>query len=199
MRSFCVQNFFDKEGGRNIFEILKKKSPSTDENISFQSWLKIDKIVENQIFFQDKSSVKIIKVLPINFKLKSELEQTAILNSYELFLKNLNSKIQIIVLSKKTDVSQHLNEILKNTKENPQIYEMSQDYIQLVKQLISAKGTITKEFYLMIPVTNNVENEIEKVKEYLEYCGNAIEICKKEQVLELLKNYTNKRVMNLVG
>jgi len=199
LRSFCVQNFFDKEGGRNIFEILKKKSPSTDENISFQSWLKIDKIVENQIFFQDKSSVKIIKVLPINFKLKSELEQTAILNSYELFLKNLNSKIQIIVLSKKTDVSQHLNEILKNTKENPQIYEMSQDYIQLVKQLISAKGTITKEFYLMIPVTNNVENEIEKVKEYLEYCGNAIEICKKEQVLELLKNYTNKRVMNLVG
>lgn len=123
----------------------------------------------------------------------------SILNSYELFLKNLNSKIQIIVISRKTDVSQHLNEILKNTKENSQIYEMSQEYIQLVKQLINTKGTITKEFYIILPVTNNVENEIDKIIELLSHCGNLVERCSKNEIIDLLKNYTNKRVMNLVG
>lgn len=123
----------------------------------------------------------------------------SILNSYELFLKNLNSEIQIIVISKKTDVSQHLNEILKNTNENSPIYEMSQEYIQLVKQLINAKGTITKEFYIVLPVTDNVENEIDKITELLSHCGNLVERCSKKSIIELLKNYTNKRILNLVG
>ena len=166
--------------------------------MSFQNWLKIDKIVQDEIFFQDKSSVKILKVLPINFKLKSEQEQIAILDSYKLFLKNLNSKIQIIILSKKADVSQHLNEVLKNTKENSPIYEMSEDYIQLVKQLINVKGIITKEFYIVLPVTQNIQNEIEKITEYLGHCGNFVEFCKKEQILEILSNFTNKRLLNLV-
>ena len=123
----------------------------------------------------------------------------SILNSYELFLKNLNSKIQIIVISKKTDVSQHLNEILKNTKEDSQIYEMSQEYIQLVKQLIQSKGTITKEFYIVLPTNDNVENEIDKIVELLSHCGNLVERCCNKEIIDLLKNYTNKRMMNLVG
>lgn len=116
-----------------------------------------------------------------------------------MFLKNLNSKIQIIVISKKTDVSQHLNQILKNTNENSPIYEMSQDYIQLVNQIIHAKGTITKEFFIILPVTDNIENEIDKMTEYLYRCGNLVEQCTKKQIIELLKNFTNKRIMNLVG
>lgn len=125
------------------------------------------------------------------------MEQIAILNSYELFLKNLNSKIQIVVLSKKTDVSQHLDEIRKNTKENSPIYEMSEDYIHLIQDLIQAKNTISKEFYLIIPVNHNVENEIDKMTEYLERCGNEVQKCTKEQSLNLLKNFINKRLLNI--
>lgn len=76
---------------------------------------------------------------------------------------------------------------------------MSQDYIQLVNQLIHVKGTITKEFFIILPVTDNVENEIDKMTEYLSHCGNLVERCNKKQIIEVLKNFTNKRIMNLVG
>ena len=134
--------------------------------------------------------------MPINFNLKSSLEQNAILNSYKLFLKSLNSEIQIIVSSKKTDVSKHLDEILKNTKENPIIYEMSKDYIELVNSIIEQKGTITKEFYIVIKSSSNVQNEILKITERLTACGNFVEECSKEQVISLLRNFLNKRLMN---
>lgn len=76
---------------------------------------------------------------------------------------------------------------------------MRDDYIQLVKQIISEKGTITKEFYLIIPVNDNVENEILKIREYLNQCGNNVEICNKEEIINLLKNFVNKRLLNQSG
>lgn len=167
------------------------------KEISFQEWLQIETIERDSIILCDKSIVKILKISPINFKLKSKLEQEAILNSYRLFLKNLDSKIQLIVLSKKTDVSQHILEIRKNTKENSPIYEMSEDYIQLVQKMISQKNTISREFFIIIPINPQKENEIEKIIEYLEYCGNMVEICQTKQIIGLLKNYTNRRLMNL--
>lgn len=175
---------------------LLKKEKNPKEN-SFQDWLQIEKIENNSILFRDNRVIKILKVSPINFKLKSKLEQEAILNSYKLFLRNLNSKIQIVVLSKKTDISQHIQEIQKNTNENSPIYEMGEDYIRLIKKIISQKNTISKEFFAIVEINLKIENEIEKIKEYLEYCGNEVEICDKEQIINVLKNFTNKRLMSL--
>ena len=44
-------------------------------------------------------------MIPINFSLKSELEKDAILNSYKLFLKTFNVDLQILIQSKKEDLS----------------------------------------------------------------------------------------------
>ena len=175
------------------------KNVDKEETESFQKWLNIKEITKNRIKLNNKQEIVILKVLPINFNLKSKLEQNAILNSYKLFLKNLNSEIQIIVSSKKTDVSKHLDEILKNTKENPLIYEMSRDYIELVNNIIEQKGTITKEFYIVIKSSNNLQNEILKITENLTTCGNFVEECSKEEVVSLLKNFLNKRLVNMTS
>ena len=101
--------------------IFKKFQRTTEEEINtFQKWLKIKEIKNNSIYMKNGNIIRILKVLPINFNLKSQLEQKAILNSYKLFLKNLNSKIQIIISNRKTDVSGHFDEIIKNTNENSQ-------------------------------------------------------------------------------
>lgn len=185
----------------NIKNLNKKlnKNVNKEEKESFQSWLKIKEIIGNTVKLNTGQNIAILKVLPINFNLKSQLEQKSILNSYKLFLKNLNSETQIIISSKKTDVSKHLDEILKNTKENPKIHEMSKDYIQLVNNIIEQKGTITKEFYIVIKESNNLQNDILKIREYLANCGNHVEECSKEEVLSLLKNFLNKRLMNIAS
>ena len=96
-------------------------------------------------------------------------------------------------------MSQHLDEIRRNTKENPQIIEMSEDYTYLIQNLVQSKKTVTKEFYLIVPVNKNIENEIEKITEYLERCGNEVQKCTREQSLNLLKNFTNKRILSLAN
>ena len=173
-----------------------KSNVKVNEKISFQDWINIKNINKNIITLNNNTKVVLLKVLPINFNLKSKLEQKAILNSYKLFLKNLNSKIQIIISSRKTDVSAHIDEIIKNTNENPLIKEMSKDYIELINQIIEQKGTITKEFYIVMPYSSNIENEIVIISENLSLCGNYIEECSKDEVTFLLKNFLNKRLIN---
>lgn len=59
-------------------------------NFSTQNWLNIETIFENGIIkTKDNKYIKIIKIKPINFNLKSDLEKEAILNSYKIFFKNI--------------------------------------------------------------------------------------------------------------
>ena len=51
------------------------------EKIYTQEWIPIDKIFDNGIIkLKNKNYIKIIKINPINFSLKSNLEKEAILN-----------------------------------------------------------------------------------------------------------------------
>lgn len=187
-------NFFQK----NFIKLNKIKNENVKQiEESFQEWLNIKAIDENKIILNSGETITVLKVLPINFKLKSQLEQNAILNSYKLFLKNLNSEIQILVSSKKTDVSNHLDKILKNTKENSPIYEMSKDYIDLINNIIEQKGTISKEFYIIMRCSENTQNDILKITEHLITCGNDVQECSNEQIIALLSNFLNKRLMNI--
>ena len=180
-----------------IFIFKLKNKSNQNEKLSFQQWLGLQDIQDGKIKLDNKE-LAVLKVSPTNFKLKSQLEQKAILSQYKLFLKNISSKIQIVVSSKKTDVSSHISEIQRFAKDNPQLYEMSQDYINLIYQIVSEKGATTKDFYIIIENDNNAENEIMKAKEYLSGCGNEVDKCTKEEIFYLIKNYTNKRLENLV-
>ena len=58
----------------------------------------------------------ILKIKPINYNLKSNLEKESILNSYKLFLKSFNFNIQIIIKSQKQDLSNHIIKIINSQK-----------------------------------------------------------------------------------
>ncbi len=74
------------------------------KNKSVQEWLPFQKVLDNGIIkLKDNTYIKIIKIKPINFNLKSELEKEAILNSYKLFLKTCNFNFQILIQSNKED------------------------------------------------------------------------------------------------
>lgn len=89
-----------------------------------QKWLPFEKILENGIIkLKDSSYIKILKVNPINYNLKSELEKQAILNSYKNFFKGFNSNIQLIIQSKKED----LNQNYKILKDNNNFRELKEN------------------------------------------------------------------------
>ena len=106
-------------------------------NRTVQEWLPFEKILNNGIIqLKDKTYIKIIKISPINFNLKSELEQEAILNSYKIFLKTCNFNFQILIQSNKEDISKNIQNINDNLiYEKKFIQEISKKYIQYLKNL----------------------------------------------------------------
>ena len=84
---------------------------------SIQKWIPIEKILEKGIIKLKKNKyIKILKVNPINFNLKTQMEKESILNSYKIFLKTCNFDIQILIQSKKEDLTNHIEKIKINSQ-----------------------------------------------------------------------------------
>lgn len=149
--------------------------------------------------------VKIIKVIPINFNLKSDLEKDSILNSYKIFLKTCNFDIQIIIQSNKEDLSQHISQIKNKCKlESNEIINISENYITYIENLNSKKSSSSKNYFILIkksPIVKENENiiiselneQFYKIKECLARCGNSVfEISKRESIIDILSSFFNK-------
>ena len=69
---------------------------------SVQDWLPFEEILERGILkLKNNTYVKILRVFPINYHLKSYLEKEEILISYRIFLQTCDFDLQILIQSKK--------------------------------------------------------------------------------------------------
>ncbi len=166
-------------------------------------------ILPNGVIKTNDKYIKILKIIPINFNLKSEMEKMSILNSYKIFLKTINSDIQIIIQSKKEDLSKHISSVeFQKNNENNKIKSISQNYIDYIKELNKRKKSSTKNFYIIIK-SNKYNNEINnyesiannellenylKIKDCLSRCGNSvIELNNKKEIIEILFSFLNSQ------
>ena len=93
MTLLALTEYHKREGGKKI-KISKENSA--------QNIIPIEEIKEKGIIkLKNEEYIKIIKIIPINYELKSELEKKTILNSYKIFLKTCNFNMQILIQSKK--------------------------------------------------------------------------------------------------
>ena len=178
---------------------------------SVQEWLPFEKILNNGIIkLKNLNYIKILEIIPINFNLKSELEKEAILNSYKIFLKTCNFNFQILIQSKKEDLTNHISKInSQKNKENKKIKIISENYINYIKNLNLNKKSSNKNFYIILK--NNIEeNKTEniiieelndkyfKIKECLARCGNIVrDISEKEKIENILESFINKRLFSI--
>lgn len=177
-----------------------------EKNINTQDWLPIDKIYNNGIVkLKNKKYIKIIKINPINFNLKSNLEKEAILNSYKIFLKTCNFDIQILIQSKKEDLTNHIEKIKINSQNenNKFINNYLNYYINYIKEKNNLNKSASKNFYLIIKnkTENNEENIIQelnekyfKIKDNLLRCGNLIFECDKNEIKKILFSFFNTKI-----
>lgn len=182
-----------------------------DKKISLQDWLPFEKILDYGIVcLKDNSFAKIIKVVPINYNLKSDLEKEAILNSYKTFFKTCNFDFQILIQSNKEDLSKHILKIQEYVRKenNLNILKISEKYFDYITKLNNHKKSTCKNFYIVIKtklnynVKENINEVIKselnemffKIKECLSRCGNIIyEIENKEELKKILYSFFNTR------
>ena len=184
------------------------------KNKTLQEWLPIKEIDKKGVVkLKNNNLIKIIKVNPINYNLKSDLEKESILNSYKIFLKTCNFDIQILIQSNKEDLSHHINNIQKNIskKENKYLEKISKNYIQYINKINSERKSSSKDFYIIISNENKKNNNIQteellkndlkekyfKIKECLSRTGNSVqEISNKENIEKLFFSILNVKKSN---
>ncbi len=175
---------------------------------SIQEWIPIEYFLENGIVkLKNNKYIKIIKVEPINYNLKSELEKESILNSYKIFLKTCDFNFQILIQSNKQDLSKNISLIKNNIKNKRENYlkKISEEYINYINEINLNKKSSSKNFYIIIPnINNNDQNEelileelnekFFKIKECLSRCGNAVlGYSTREELIQIFYSFLNSK------
>ena len=163
--------------------------------------------IKELVKLKNKKYIKIIKIKPINFSLKSNLEKEAILNSYKIFLKTCNFDIQILIQTSKENLNKNIENIKNNLKKEKKDFlnKIAEDYFYFIQNFNSIKNSSSKNFYIIISNNNNEEIEENifqelneryfKIKECLFRCGNAtVDVNSEQEVKDVFNSFINTRL-----
>ncbi len=175
--------------------VRKKISSST------QQYLDITEIKEDTVVLRDGTLRAVILVSSINFALKSEDEQNAIISAYVSFLNNIDFPLQIVVQSRELHIDPYLENLKQKAKEqtNELLKMQTNEYIQYVNELVSMAKIMNKRFFVTIPWDPVADKKIGFFRRVFNIFKPATVIkMKKEKFLKRRVELT-RRVDNVIG
>ncbi len=177
----------------------KARSPKTAP--STQQYLDILEIRDDTVILRNGSVVAVLLVASINFSLKSDEEQDAVIEAYTSFLNTIDFPLQIIIQSRQLDIDDYL-ETLK-TVEQRQTNELLQiqirDYRQFVADLVQMSDIMTKRFYVVVPYTPKVDRPGKFFSRLLDVFTPTSTIHLKQKQFEEFRLELYKRVDHVIN
>jgi len=118
-----------------------------------QSLVEIEDVREGIIILKNKSLRGIILSSSMNFHLKSAEEQEAILYQFQQFLNMLDFPIQILVQSRKLNITGYLEKlkILEKKQKEELLKQQIANYRKFIEDLVIKGNIYTKSFYVIVP------------------------------------------------
>lgn len=118
-----------------------------------QTLIRLAEIRDGIAILNDGTMRATLMVSSINFALKSEDEQNAIIYAFQDFLNALDFPIQITVSSRKMDIAPYLEQVkeLRDKQENELLRLQMDEYISFVGELVKNSNIMTKTFFITVP------------------------------------------------
>lgn len=177
--------------------VKKKKSskPSTQAN------LPIAEIKDGVVILKDGTLRSVLMVSSLNFALKSEDEQNAIISSYVGFLNSLDFPLQIVAQSRRLQIQPYLDKLQKIEQEqlNELLRVQIADYRAFVKELVDIGQIMSKKFYVIVPydpLSNKKKSFFSRFKEVLK---PSLGIRLKEDMFKKRKEDLDMRLRQVAG
>ncbi len=128
---------------------------------STQQYIPIRQIHDGVVVLNDGSLKAVLLVSSVNFSLKGEDEQKAMIEAYITFLNALDFPIQILVQSRALNLDHYLGELSGRSKTiaNDLLRQQMVDYVAFVKELLSLGEIMTKKFYIIVPYSTALESK----------------------------------------
>jgi len=179
-------------------EQQKKKKQSMP---STQTYLPIAEIKEGVVVLKDGTMRVVLMVSSINFSLKSDDEQGALISSYVGFLNSIDFPLQIVIQSRQMQIEPYLEKLklLERNQANELLRVQIADYRSFVKELVDIGQIMTKKFYVVVPfdpLSNKQKNFFSRFGEVLR---PAKTIRVKESRFQQRKKDLELRIRQVVG
>ncbi|MFH1427153.1 MAG: hypothetical protein ABIG60_01320 [Patescibacteria group bacterium] len=168
---------------------------------STQQNLDIAEIKEDAVIMKDGTIRAILLVSSINFALKSEDEQNAIISSYVSFLNNIDFSIQIIIQSRELNIDNYLSQLKQKEKEqtNELLKMQTTEYIEYIGELISMGKIMNKRFYISVPYDPMSDEHKSFISSFFEVLKPASIIKMKDERFQKYKMELNRRLENVMS
>lgn len=118
-----------------------------------QRYLDIEEMHDDVLVLRDGTIRAVLLVSSVNFDLKSEDEQIAVIQSYTQFLNALDFPLQIVIQSRKFNIDDYLSRLKEIEKQqtNDLLRLQTAEYRQYIGELVELADLMSKRFYVVIP------------------------------------------------
>ena len=120
----------------------------------FRNFKNIKEIKDNLI----NNNIAILKVEPINFKIKPEKEQKAITETFQKFINSLEFPIQILINTTTLNLKKYLSLLKKRINKTYQ--KLFKSYKKHLKKTIANNSVMNRNFYIVIKNADNIKINI---------------------------------------
>lgn len=143
--------------------------------MSTQLFLDIAEIKDNVVVLKNGGIRAILQTSSINFNLKSEEEQNAIIYGYQSFLNSLEFPIQIAVQSRKLDVDRYIETVreIGEKHTNVLLKEQTNEYCDYILKLVEYADIMEKKFYVVVPFDPYRAREQNTFAKFLSHISSA--------------------------
>ena len=120
---------------------------------STQEFIPIKEIRDDVFILKDGSLHMILMASTLNFALKSEEEQNAIIMQYQNFLNSLDFSVQFFIQSRKLNTDSYIAMLAEAEKnqDNELMKIQTKEYIEFIKNFVKISNVMAKAFYISIP------------------------------------------------
>ena len=164
-----------------------------------QSFLRISEIKNDVVVLDDGSLRAIIGVSSTNFDLKSQEEQDSIIFNFQRFLNSLDFSIQILMQSRKMEIGGYIEKLKKLAEKqtNELLRVQTTEYTEFVSRLIENASIMNKNFYIIVPLSENIFPQAPGFLSKFFGGGNSAQISRKIQNFDKAKEKLDIRVTSL--
>ncbi|MBI5467467.1 MAG: TraC family protein [Candidatus Kerfeldbacteria bacterium] len=172
-----------------------KAAPST------QQYLDILEIRDDTVILRNGSIVAVLLVASINFSLKSDEEQDAVIEAYTSFLNTIDFPLQIVIQSRRLDIDDYLETLkdVEKKQQNELLQIQIRDYRQFVADLVQMSDIMTKRFYVVVPFTPKVDRPGKFFSRLLDVFTPTSTIHLKQKQFEQFRVELYKRVDHVIN
>jgi len=131
---------------------MANQSKREQHKLSTQAYLDIAAIKDNIAILKEGGLRAVLLASSLNFALKAPAEQESIVLRYQGFLNSLNFPIQIVMQSRKLDLTDYIAKLRARSEEEPNksVRVQINSYSDFMERLISVANIMDKRFYVVV-------------------------------------------------